>query len=310
MKKFGADLHWQTKFCPYKIVSEKEQELIFCNLKNKNTAANKQFHITKIKPHTMLQSKNKELTETKNNDEIVLFFNQEELSEAPVTHHVNHFNHVVVSPFIDVVFKNSDEESITILESTIDTTKIHAEVNNNKLEIYIEGFKAKVKANSIQSKECYESLNPENKAITVKLIVNYKKIDKIVLVSEEKFVFEDVVSNDTFLLKVVGNAKIVVNELIADEFKLQLFGKNDVEIMKGKTIKQSILTFGENEIRAQKAVSEKTKLISTGENKYKLNISNKLSITVFGRSLLHYVGNPKIFKNITIGNSIIEKIQE
>src|SRR5215831_21420077 len=54
---------------------------------------------------------------------------------------VDHFSKVIVSPYIQVTFVQGDQESVTINDIEVDTSKLHVEVNDNTLRIYLEGAK-------------------------------------------------------------------------------------------------------------------------------------------------------------------------
>src|SRR6266487_5932506 len=54
---------------------------------------------------------------------------------------VDHFTKVIVSPYIQVTFVEGDEESVTINKIKVDEKKLHIEVNNTTLRIYLEGAK-------------------------------------------------------------------------------------------------------------------------------------------------------------------------
>jgi len=54
---------------------------------------------------------------------------------------VDHFTKVIVSPYIQVTFVEGDEERVTINQIKVDENKLHIEVNNKTLRIYLEGAK-------------------------------------------------------------------------------------------------------------------------------------------------------------------------
>jgi len=53
----------------------------------------------------------------------------------------DHFSKIIISPYIQVTLVQGDEESVTINELYVDTAKLHIEVNDNTLRIYLEGAK-------------------------------------------------------------------------------------------------------------------------------------------------------------------------
>src|SRR3954471_7598890 len=54
---------------------------------------------------------------------------------------VDHFSKVIVSPYIQVTFVQGDEESVTINDIKVDQNKLHIEVSDKTLRIWLEGAK-------------------------------------------------------------------------------------------------------------------------------------------------------------------------
>src|SRR3954454_6161593 len=63
------------------------------------------------------------------------------ISATAQTKMVDHFTKVIISPYIQVTFVEGDEESVTINQIKVDESKLHIEVNNKTLRIYLEGAK-------------------------------------------------------------------------------------------------------------------------------------------------------------------------
>ena len=63
------------------------------------------------------------------------------LANAQNSRNVAHFNKIIVSPYIQVTLVEGDEESVAINELHTDNSKLHIEVNDQTLRIYLEGAK-------------------------------------------------------------------------------------------------------------------------------------------------------------------------
>ena len=63
------------------------------------------------------------------------------LANAQNSRNVAHFNKIIVSPYIQVTLVEGDEESVAINELHTDNSKLHIEVNDQTLRIYLEGPK-------------------------------------------------------------------------------------------------------------------------------------------------------------------------
>ena len=51
------------------------------------------------------------------------------------------FNKIIVSPYIQVTLVQGDQESVTVNELHVDTGKLHIEVSDKTLRVYLEGAK-------------------------------------------------------------------------------------------------------------------------------------------------------------------------
>ena len=51
------------------------------------------------------------------------------------------FNKIIVSPYIQVTLVQGDQESVTVNDIHVDPDKLHIEVNDKTLRIYLEGAK-------------------------------------------------------------------------------------------------------------------------------------------------------------------------
>src|ERR1043165_9336670 len=51
------------------------------------------------------------------------------------------FRKIIVSPYIQVTLVQGDRESVTVNEMHVDSGKLHIEVNEKTLRIYLEGAK-------------------------------------------------------------------------------------------------------------------------------------------------------------------------
>ena len=51
------------------------------------------------------------------------------------------FNKIIVSPYIQVTLVQGEQESVTVNDIHVDADKLHIEVNDKTLRIYLEGAK-------------------------------------------------------------------------------------------------------------------------------------------------------------------------
>src|SRR4029079_4025657 len=97
---------------------------------------------------------------------------------------VDHFTKVIVSPYIQATFVEGDEESVTIENIKVDENKLHLEVNNQTLRIYLEGAKDFPKYEKDHSNG-YDESHPLYQNTSVAVTVTYKKLTDLSLRGEE-----------------------------------------------------------------------------------------------------------------------------
>src|SRR3954470_18341530 len=97
------------------------------------------------------------------------------ISATAQTKMVDHFTKVIVSPYIQVTFVEGNEESVTINQIKVNENKLHIEVNNKTLRIYLEGAKDIPKYEKDHSDE-NQGRHPLYRNTTVVATVTYKTL--------------------------------------------------------------------------------------------------------------------------------------
>lgn len=256
--------------------------------------------------------KNKKRNTNKNTDDgvktpSVLFFSfKNDTIEKPKTVAVDHFDKVVISPHIEAVFKQGNQESITIEELTISSEKMNIEVTDKVLKVYLHQAEAQVNLDDEQS------IDWEDKSVyegtIAKVIITYKDLGKLVLVGEEKFTFLDKIKGEDISLKIIGKTNIHIKEAEIKNLDITSFGKNYLEVTSGVVPYQNITSFGEDQLDLSAVENEVTSLKAFGNSKLKLSVSKKLKVTSMGNAHILYKGDAKVSKGIMMGNSRIERL--
>jgi len=237
----------------------------------------------------------------------VLFFSFK--NDAPTqskTIAVEHFDQVVVSPHIQAVFKQGEQESITIEELTISSEKMNIEVTDQVLKVYLHKAEAEVNMDDQQSVNWED--NSVYSGTIAKIVITYKDLGKIALVGEEKFSFIDKMQQQNLKMKLIGKTKIFIKEAAIENLDITSFGRNYLEVSSGVVPNQSITAFGEDELALANVESEVTSIKSLGNAKMKLNVSKKLKVTSLGNAHIMYKGDAKVSKGIMLGNSKVEQL--
>lgn len=223
------------------------------------------------------------------------------------TKKVSAFNEVIVSPYIEVTFKQAEEESVVIENSKVDLEKINVEVDNKTLHVYLDDAKIVGKEKEVVVNG-HEEDRPLYKGTEVRIIINYKNLKEIEIRSEERISFEDDITTENLDLDIYGSPKMYFKSITAEELKVAMYGESYLEIKGGKVQFQRYRCYGESEVNAVALDSEESKIAAYGDNHIVVNVSGDLKVTAFGDAKIQYKGNANVNSGLKIGDTVIQKI--
>lgn len=221
---------------------------------------------------------------------------------------LSEFEKVVVSPYIQVTFVEGEEESVEIEYCTVDKSKLHIDVSNKILSIYLEGAKDFPKGEVMNSDGNNEKY-PLYKGTVVKAIITYKVLNDLSIRGEDSHIIQSPIAAEKFSLKVYGESKIVFNQVDFGELQSKLYGESNVEIKAGAIVKQRYTSYGESIINTLAVKGSSAYITAYGESDFSLNVSETIKMTAFGEARLNYKGNPEIVKGIQLGEVQIERVK-
>lgn len=235
-----------------------------------------------------------------------LLFSNITTAQSIVTE-VDSFDKVVVSPHIEVIFKEGNQESVSVESITVPIEKFNVEVKNNVLNVYLEGAKitAETKEENINGSK---QKKPIYKGTIVRAVITYKKVNSFNLRGEEKFVFDSKLNSDKLRLNIFGESQVYVNEVDIKSLMVSIYGESYLVIKEGKIGKQKITAYGESTVNTSNVENTETKLTAYGDGTFQFNVSQKLKITSYGEATISYSGNPSLNKGIVIGETKITKV--
>ncbi len=211
-----------------------------------------------------------------------------------------HFERVIISPHIEVVFVEGDEETVELMSITESMDKFNVDLKNKKLHLYLDDAKI---ADSRDYN--WDSTDGPYKGTVAKVVVTYKKIISADLRGEEAIEFSSQINQDNFKLSIYGETNISMSEVNLNELKVNIYGESELLILEGTVKDQKITAYGESEVDASNVISSTTKITSYGEGLYELNVSDDLKIVSFGESEIIYSGDPNLNKKLILGESTI-----
>ncbi|GEQ86262.1 hypothetical protein ULMS_17700 [Patiriisocius marinistellae] len=237
---------------------------------------------------------------------ILLFFSNFSIAQSKEIS-VDSFDKVIVSPHIEVVFKEGNKESITIESITVPIEKLNIEVKKKTLNVYLDD--AKITAdNEVENVNGYKRKTPIYKSTVVRAVITYKSINNVELRGEERFDFESAFKVDKLRLRIFGESQVYFSEVNAKNLQVSIYGESFLMVSKGTIEKQKITAYGETKVNTQDVLSKETKLTAYGDGVFQLNVSEKLKVTSYGEATIVYSGSPTLNKGIVIGETKITKV--
>ena len=209
---------------------------------------------------------------------------------------VNTFSKVIVSPHIEITFKEGPEEKVIIEKNTVSFDKLNIKVRNKKLYLYLDGARRLPKRKGVYKKN------------VIKAIVVYKKLAGVTLRGNEIFKFKNNVQSKYFKLAVYGESKVYIDKLNLEKLKVSMYGNSFLEIKSGTIKNQKISSYGNSEINLYQVENKETSISAFGRGSVKCKVEDLLKITAFGNTTITYKGNPVVKKRIEIGDNRIEKL--
>jgi len=239
---------------------------------------------------------------------ILLFLNFTNLMAQSKTVAVSNFDKVIISPHIQVTFREGDKEAVIIEQNKEPFEKLNIEVVNHTLRIYLEDAKMVTKSERIRGNNGERRVS-KYKGTVVSAIVIYKKLEKLSLRGEQTFVLESPLKMSKLSLNIYGESQVYINEVALDNLYVSIYGESYLEIKKGSITRQKFISYGESTINTIEVNNQSTKITAYGTGSFRFNITDDLKITSYGEATVAYKGNPTVRKGIVIGETKIENIR-
>ena len=229
------------------------------------------------------------------------------LTASAQTKKTSPFDKVIVSPYIKVTLVQGDEESVTVNELHVDSGKLHIEVSDHTLRIYLEGAKDLPKYEKDYSNG-YKETHSLYKNTSVVATITYKKLEALSLRGEEDQLCKSPINGGKFILKIYGESNVTFNEMNLDKLAATLYGESTLEIKAGTVKDQKYTCYGEGKINSLAIDGSTSRVTAFGRANFKLNVTDRIKITSYGEAELYYKGNPYIEKGLNFGDMVINKM--
>ena len=220
---------------------------------------------------------------------------------------VKPFHKAIISPHIETIFVQGDEESVTIVENTLSDDIVNIEVKNKTLRVYLDDAKTTTKTKKVKI-DGYKRKMPIYKGKVLSIKVVYKNLNDLSLRGEQKTVCKSLIDTNNFKLKIYGESQVTFNDIDIKDFDATIYGESELTIKNGTTNTQKITAYGEGEINMVEVKNKTSKLKAYGEAEFTINSSDHIKFTAYGEAELHYKGTASVSQGLSIGDSKVKQI--
>jgi len=230
-----------------------------------------------------------------------------QVSNAQKTTQVDNFNKVIVSPHIEVVLVEGDEESVKIENAKVSEDKINIEVEGKTLRLYLDGAKTVTKSERVERGNGNWKRSIYNGTMATATIT-YKQLKTLSIRGEEIVKCESPIEQKALKLMIYGESKVYFNSITTEDLTVAIYGESYLEIQGGDVGRQVYRAYGESEVNTVDMDNTETKITAYGESNFRVKVSDRLKVTCYGETEINYTGDPDIDKGIVIGEAELRKI--
>jgi len=217
------------------------------------------------------------------------------------------FNKIVVSPKINLVLIHGTQESIELDIRRADPERVNVKVKGKTLRIYLDNARKYVKHDKYRVNG-YKCKEKQYEGVRVTAYVTYNQLKKLEVRGEEWVQVVDPLVADKFKLKVYGVSDLHFSSIQTDRLKVKLYGVNELDVDAGRVKVQKYSLFGENRVDTRSMESNIAKTSVFGEGDFNLTVSRKLKVSAMGETFVTYRGPAYVHKGIVFGESKIRRV--
>lgn len=223
------------------------------------------------------------------------------------TFNVDEFDGVIISPHVEVIFIQAEEESVVIENIDVSMDKLNVEVKGKTLHIYLDDAKVYTKSEKVKYDD-YKNKHAIYDGTVVSAKVYYKSLELISLRGDETHKVESPLTGDKLSLKIYGESDVYISEINLKEFHATIYGEAYLEVKEGTAERQKLISYGESEVNTLGVNNNSAKVTAYGEGRIRINVSDDLKITAYGEASIHYKGSPMVNHGLVIGEARIHQI--
>lgn len=213
---------------------------------------------------------------------------------------VSSFKKIVTSPKIKLVLKKGDKESVRITALNVDASQVNVVVKGNKLHIYLDDARY-LEQNIKIWEEGYKWKRSMYSDASVTAYVTYKELKSVEMRGEERLICDEEIVAQKFKLRLYGRTEVRLASLKTGKLKATMYGENMLRIKAGTTGHQKYTLYGENLIDVTGVESRTAATTVYGEGRVAMNVLEEVRLNAFGEPLISVDGPAHVSKGIVIG---------
>jgi hypothetical protein len=217
-----------------------------------------------------------------------------------------HFEKLVVSPLINVVLTEGDQEHIRLEYHGVESQKINYAVKGKTLRVYLDDAQITVKNRKHYDEDGYMYKKPIYKDVRITAYITYRQLRSLEVRGEEEVTCQSPLVQDDFKVKLYGQSTVTLASLETNHLSAYLYGENKLAIQSGHSQTQKYRVYGENRIDTRNFTSRHISASSIGESRLALHASDELRVTTLGESDVYNAGEGHTNKRLTLGRANIE----
>lgn len=237
----------------------------------------------------------------------LLFAGVIQISAQSATISVASFNKIIISPHIEVVLQEGEEEMVVIEDAEVPRDKINVEVVNGTLKVYLDDAKTYTKSKKMHNEE-WSGRHDIYSGTMVRASITYKNIRKLSVRGEETIRGISPIEQQEFELTIYGESNVFFNEMSLQNLDVSIYGESYLEIESGSVSQQKYKAYGESEVNTLQMKNSFTKITAFGESEFRVRVSDKLKVTSYGEADIEFEGDPDVDKGLVLGEATIRKI--
>lgn len=213
------------------------------------------------------------------------------------------FNGIVASPRINVILEKGSKESIRLIYNNVNPEKINIDITGKILRIYLD--QARKIEPLKRSQDSHGNRETMYEGVSVTAYVTYQDLETLEIRGNQELTCKDAIEAEKFTLKAYGENEIHFSSLRTGFFKARLYGQNDLQIDKGRSLEQKFILYGENKIDTKGMRSDYIITSIFGEGSLRINSAEEVRIDAFGEPLIYVDGGANINRRLVIGKANI-----